>query len=235
MTTENILDMLARAQFVDLSQTFEEDMPVRIMQPRFYQNNIRDMGKGDVSYSNVLTIGEHLGTHADTLSHIVHGDLNIDQMDLKTWIGRALVVDVSHLEPCAKVPADLIRDWEKKHVPIEKGDIVCLYTGQDKLWGLRPRHKRYVKNWRSLSVPAAEYLRDLGVKAVGADATDLDAFTPTNELVAHHVLMEAGISIMENLANLSTLMPGPFAFLALPLKIRNGSGSPIRPVALLPG
>jgi kynurenine formamidase len=63
---------------------------------------------------------------------------------------------------------------------------------------------------------------------------DVDAFTPTNELVAHHVLMEAGISIMENLANLSKTMPGPFAFLALPLKIRNGSDSPIRPVALLP-
>ncbi|MDR1829044.1 MAG: cyclase family protein [Methylobacteriaceae bacterium] len=234
MTTEEILGLLENVELVDLSQTIEEDMPVRIMQPRFYQNNIRDMGKGDVSYSNVLSMGEHLGTHADALSHIVHGALNIDQMDLRTWMGRALVIDVSHLEPCAKVPAELIKEWEGKNIPIKKGDIVCIYTGQDKLWGLRPNHKQFVENWRGLSVPAAEYLRDRGVKTVGTDATDIDANTPTNDLVAHHVLMTAGISIMENLANLSKLMPGPFAFLALPLKIRNGSGSPIRPVALLP-
>lgn len=70
------------------------------------------------------------------------------------------------------------------------------------------------------------------VKAVGTDALAIDAFT-TTDYPAHRTLLSRGILVIENLNNLGSLPPFSY-FMALPLKIKGGSGSPIRAVAFKP-
>ncbi|QIQ20795.1 cyclase family protein [Zophobihabitans entericus] len=77
----------------------------------------------------------------------------------------------------------------------------------------------------------AEYLRDKDIKAVGTDAIAIDA-TEHGDHPAHYTLLGANIAIIENLTNLKQLTQ-PFIFLAFPLKIKQGSVSPIRAVAFI--
>ncbi|NJE07952.1 cyclase family protein [Thermococcus sp. M39] len=80
---------------------------------------------------------------------------------------------------------------------------------------------------RELSVELAEFLVNARVKAVGTDGMSIG-----NEEV-HRTLLSAEIPIFENLTNLEKLIGKNFTFIAFPLKIKNGSGSPVRAIALL--
>jgi kynurenine formamidase len=98
--------------------------------------------------------------------------------------------------------------------------------------GLNEAGTAYVEDWPGLHRTAAQYLLDRRIKAVGTDCLSIDCCGST-EIPAHDRFLRNDILIMENLANLDDL-PERFFFLAAPLKIHEGSGSPIRAVALLP-
>jgi kynurenine formamidase len=78
----------------------------------------------------------------------------------------------------------------------------------------------------------AQYLAEIGVGAVGTDTLGLDCLGSV-EIPAHDILLVRGILIMENLTNLENLPPACF-FMAIPLKIYEGTASPIRALALIP-
>jgi kynurenine formamidase len=71
-----------------------------------------------------------------------------------------------------------------------------------------------------------------GAALVGCDTLAIDA-AGSEESPAHHALLGNEVYIVENLNNLGALPPFCL-FVALPLKIRGGSGSPVRAVALVP-
>ena len=230
MNTE-LLKLINTQKIIDLSQTFEEGMPVWFTHPRFYQNEVDSLDKGDVSYLNQLTMGEHCGTHVDAQNHFVSGGYTIAEMPLNQLIGRGIIIDIAHLPDNGVATVELIRQWEQENGKIQKDDIVCFYTGHEQYWGVKPHYEKFMSDWRGLSKEGAEYLRDLGVKAVGSDAMALDAFVNEGH-PAHCVLLGAGIPIIENIANLKKIT-GTFIFAALPLKIKNGSASPLRAIALV--
>ena len=76
----------------------------------------------------------------------------------------------------------------------------------------------------------AVLVEDGKIKAVGTDAMTVDAYIHDN-YPAHDIFLNKEILIIENLNNIDKL-PDNFIFIALPLKIANGSASPIRAVAL---
>ncbi|HKS97534.1 MAG TPA: cyclase family protein, partial [Terriglobia bacterium] len=110
--------------------------------------------------------------------------------------------------------------------------IVLFNFGWAVHWSLRPGDQRYVTNWPGVSMEAAEYLAGRSVAALGVDTLSPDAPEALRASPIHPVVLEKQVLIIENLTNLD-LLPDFFVFLALPLKIRGGSGSPIRAVALV--
>lgn len=229
---KELLALLNKHRSIDLSHTFEEGMPVWFTHPRFFQNEIDSLEKGDISHLNQLIMGEHCGTHVDAQNHFVKDGWSIDEMPLKQLISKAYVIDISWLSDNGVATKALIQDWEQKNFTIAKDDIVCFYTGHEAYWGTKPNHEKFMSNWRGVSKDGALYLKEKGVKAVGTDSMALDAFENDGTHPAHQVLLGAGIPIIENLANL-TKLEGSFIFVALPLKIKNGSASPLRAIAYI--
>jgi kynurenine formamidase len=125
-----------------------------------------------------------------------------------------------------------IEAWEKEHGSIEVRDKVLIRYGWDRRWATGPEGWRFIEDWPGLSGEAAEYLVDKGVSLVGCDTLAIDAAV-SRENPAHHALLGTEVYIVENLNNLD-LLPPFCLFLALPLKIRGGSGSPVRAAALVP-
>ena len=129
------------------------------------------------------------------------------------------------------LPVEFIQAWEKEHGEIRAKDFVLFRFGWDKKWDVQPNCKPYEHDWPGLGQEASEYLKEKGVSVVGTDALALDAGDAV-VCPAHDVLLGADIFILEALDKLDTLPP--FCYIvALPLKVKNGSGAPTRVIALV--
>lgn len=193
---------------------------------------------GDVAVAYQLLMNEHSGTHVDAPAHFMRPESGpahvwIDEVEPTALMGPAMKIDLSDRVPeRGLVDSTMIEAWEAEHRPITEGSIVLFRFGWDLKWAPRPNGNAYVANWPGLAKSGAELLVRRGVKAVGTDAISLDA-DQNQEFPAHYTLLSRRILIIENLASLHRL-PEEFLFLAAPLRIRGGSGSPIRALALVP-
>ena len=234
----DLLDLLNHYTVVDLSHRLEPGIPSYPTHPKYFQMPWRSMG--DPAEFNQLVLGEHTGTHVDSPSHFVP-DLNdparkhIDEYEPTVLIGRAATVTLGPFEPNnAMVGRDAFEAWEREHGPINAGDIVLCNFQWASRWRTIPEGFEYLQGWPGMARDAAEYLAEKGVRAVGTDCVGMDAGDGgRGELPAHYVLLPRGVLIMENLANLGQLPPFSI-FMALPLKIANGTGSPLRAIAFVP-
>jgi kynurenine formamidase len=179
---------------------------------------------------------EHNGTHVDAPAHF-HSEakpeahVTIDQLPVTNLIGRGVHLDCRTCREGQYVSKQQIIDWESQHGELAKLDIVLFEFGWSERWKLRPNDRPYVEDWPGISMETAQYLISRSVAAVGVDTLSPDPPEALRTNPVHPVILEKRILIIENLTNLEVL-PDFFLFLALPLKIRSGSGSPIRPVAL---
>jgi kynurenine formamidase len=189
---------------------------------------------------------EHGGTHVDAPIHFhAEGD-TLDRIPLERLIGEAVAVDVR--EACAQdrdhqvSVADLER-FEARHGRIPDGAIVLLNTGFGSRW---PDRERYLGTARrgpeavallhfpGLHPDAAGWLvSERRVAAVGLDTASID-HGPSADFQTHRRLFAANVPAFENLAGLDELPATGFRVIALPMKIRGGSGGPLRAVAILP-
>jgi kynurenine formamidase len=187
---------------------------------------------------------EHVGTHMDAPFHFAEGKWTTEQIPLAQTIGAGVVIDVrtkADAERDYLLKVDDISGWEKKYGRIPKAAIVLMYTGWGKYWGDR---KRYfgtdepgdVSNlhFPGFSKEAAEFLtKQRNVKAVGLDTPSID-FGPSKDFIAHQIFGGANIPIFENVAALDRLPAKGATIYALPMKIKGGSGAPLRIFAVLP-
>lgn len=226
---------LSDHDWIDLSHTLEEGIPSWPTHARFGQTLYEDYALGDVARQHGLTMGEHTGTHMDAPLHFVPegpAHYGTDRIPLERLAGRAATLDATNLEPETLLDADRIKRWEAEHGPIERGDRVLVRYGWEERWATGREGRRFLEDWPGLSGGAAEYLVERGVALVGCDTLAVDA-AGSEENPAHHALLGNEIYIVENLKNLG-LLPPFCLFMALPLKIKGGSGSPVRAVALVP-
>jgi kynurenine formamidase len=237
MKLSNWISSLREARRVDLSQTLEEHMPNFPTHSKFFHNLWGSYELGGRSLSYQLQVHEHNGTHVDAPVHFV-SDRNpdahktIEQIDPGHLIGRGVRLDCRGSKEGDYVSADFIKDWETQHGAVESGDIVLFNFGWSEHWGLPPGNRRYLVDWPGVSVDAAEYLVSKSVAAVGVDTLSPDPPAALDAHPVHPVLLEREVLIIENLTRLHEL-PDFFLFMAMPLKIRLGSGSPIRAIALV--
>lgn len=195
--------------------------------------------------ANNFASAEHGGTHVDAPVHFAQGKWSVDQIPLQQMIGDASVVDVSaaaSTQPDYQVSVADLEGWEKSHGSLN-GTIVLIRTDYSKRWpdaakylGTAERGEGAVPklHFPGVHPDAAKWLTaNRTVKAVGIDTASLD-FGQSSLFETHRVLHERNIPGLENLANLDRLPARGATLVALPMKIKGGSGAPLRAIALLP-
>jgi kynurenine formamidase len=220
---------------VDLSHTLEENIPAWPTHARFGRTLYESYEYGDVARHYGLTLSEHTGTHVDAPLHFIESGpahYGVDEVPLDRLACRAATIDATDLGSGGLLSVDHIRAWENEYGQIEAGDGLLIRYGWDERWATGPEGRHFLDDWPSLSGEAAEYLVEKGVSLVGCDTVSVDA-TASGESPAHYALLGNEIYIVENLKNLNELPPFCL-FVTFPLKIRGGSGSPVRAVALVP-
>jgi kynurenine formamidase len=230
------LETLRHARAVDLTQTLEEHAPHYPTHSKFYHNLWSSYWHGDRSLTYQVTMNEHSGTHVDAPAHFISdakpaAHVTIDRVPPTRLLGRGVRIDCRKFQAGETVPEAAVADWEKSHGNLNAADIVLFDFGWSSRWALRPEHQPYISDWPGIAMETAERLIRKDVAAIGVDTLSPDSPAALRSEPIHPRLLEKQVLIIENLCNLDQL-PDFFLFLALPLKIGAGSGSPIRAVAL---
>ena len=194
----------------------------------------------DGYFARNLEMPEHFGTHMDAPAHFDPKELTIDQISPTLFLRAAIVVDVSEgvkANPDYRVAAEDFKAWEKAHGRIPPGCVVFIRTGWASRWPSQDNYMnkddKGVLHFPGLSVEAARYLLDHAHPvAIGIDTGSID-YGPSKNFEVHHLTMSAGLYHLENVANLDQLPARGAYVIALPMKLRGGSGSPTRVLALV--
>lgn len=187
---------------------------------------------------------EHVGTHMDAPFHFAEGKWTTEQVPLDKTIGPGAVIDIrdrAAKDPDYVLKVEDIRAWEKLRGRIPAGAIVLIYSGWGKFWGDRKKYFGTDEpgnvndlHFPGLSKEAAAFLvQQRKIKAVGIDTPSID-HGPSKEFLAHQTLGAANVPIFENVAALDRLPAKGATIFAAPMKIKGGSGGPLRIFALLP-
>jgi len=213
---------------------------------------------GASSASEGLTLGGHVGTHIDALCHFscggkLHG--GEEAAGLQTYasglerhtvdtiapiLRRGVLLDIAGQMGMEALPADFEITPEHlnaavaaAHVEVRPGDVVLLRTGWARFWDDAARFIAQVHG-PGPGEAGARWLSSRGVFAAGSDTVAFEKVPDSNMPVHVHLLVESGIHIIEclNLEQLAGERRYTFLFVAAPLKIRGGTGSPIRPLAI---
>ncbi|HUY14685.1 MAG TPA: cyclase family protein [Terriglobia bacterium] len=237
MDQPSLLELLGSKRVVDLSHALEEHMPHYPTHSKFFHNLWGSYWHGERSLTYQLTMNEHNGTHVDAPAHFIsdakpEAHVTIDRIPPTRLMGRGVRIDCRTFKEGDLVTRGFVTEWEKSHGEIQAGDIVLFNFGWAEFWGLRPLSKRYTEDWPGVSMELAKFLIEKRVSALGVDTLSPDAPQALRTAPIHPVVLESQVLIVENLCNLSEL-PDFFLFMALPLKIRGGSGSPIRAIAFV--
>lgn len=239
----------------DLAQPYFVGMPHFPTHPPFLYSLTKQHGEfvnpnGGSSAADCLTLGGHTGTHIDALNHFscngvffggskvegnqsYHGIRAHGVDTIEPIVRRGVLFDVAGegvLDEDVEIgPADLERVQQAE---VRGGDVVLIRTG----WARFFEDARRFVNGVKAPGPGLEAARWLSRKGVFAAGSDTLAFekAPSAEMPVHvHLLVESGILIMEvlNLEELARDKVYEFEFIAAPLKIRGGTGAPVRPLA----
>ena len=180
---------------------------------------------------NRLEMGEHTGTHVDAINHMAsqYRGQSIDTMPLTMFYTEGICLDLSHKGLRELIePADLERALSQANLEIKQGDTVLLYTDHY-------RRAFGTEDWQrgpGISAEAARWLGLQKIAAFGVETVAPGVLKVSNKHV-HHICGEMGFTHYENMVNLHQLIGrGRFRFVGLPLKIRGGTGSPVRAVAV---
>jgi kynurenine formamidase len=226
---------------VDLSQEIYQGMPVYpghlntvIFDYHTHESTVGVMDS-DLTYATRgIIFSDHGPTHVDSLSHFDPrpGAPTIDQMPLDAFWGPAICIDISDAAAQTDVdPEALEAALAKTGLSIEPGDILLLRTGN---WDRNAGTPAYLSDYPGLGESSAEWLVEKKVKAFGVDTPTPD--NPASRIYPVHLMCRReGIHHYENLANLGAVVGKRFTFYGLPLKFRNGHGSPVRAVAIIDG
>ncbi|MSQ87998.1 MAG: cyclase family protein [Betaproteobacteria bacterium] len=248
---------LGKIKVVDLTQTLAPEFPSISLPPEMGQAwpfRIEEVSRyderGPAWYWNNFSCGEHTGTHFDAPIHWISGkDLPgnaVDSIPPERFIGPACVIDCS--KEAAKdadflLTKEFITTWEKKYGRIPPRAWVLMRTDWSKKWDeVRDpvQYQNYDETGQHTPGPDVGAVRFLveerevlgfGTESIGTDAGQASHLRPPYP--CHYYMHGAGRYGLQCLTNLDLLPPVGALVVAAPLKIRNGSGSPLRVIALV--
>lgn len=220
---------------------------------------------GASAANELIVLGGHVGTHIDALGHVSQDGVmygGIDAMKSQSNTGltqlgvdtvdpilsRGVLLDVAKvhgvdvLAAGYEVTAEDLDDAQKAaDVVVSAGDAVLIRTGWAAHWESPEIFLGQADGTPGPGVAAAQWLVDRDVRVAGAETIAFEVIRPGEghaTLPVHRMLLvEAGIHIIEamNLTALAAASAGEFFFIAAPLKITGGTGSPMRPLAVVDG
>ncbi|MHA6278658.1 cyclase family protein [Salinimicrobium sp. CAU 1759] len=239
---------LSNSRIVDLTHEFSEETVYWVTAREFDLDTVfmGDTDKGFYYSAYDFTTAEHGGTHLDAPIHFAKGRQSVEQIPLENLIGPAVKIDVSERalkDKDYQISVDDLLAWEKQHNKIPEGSIVLFQTGysqyypdKEKYLGTRERGEEAVKllHFPGLSPNAAKWLvNNRKIKSIGIDTPSID-YGQSELFESHVILLSENIPAFENLTALEKLPAKGFDVIALPMKIKGGSGGPLRIIALLP-
>lgn len=227
-------------QLIDLSREIHHRTPAHPSHPPVVATVWNDHEEiktaGDTKFSSkalYLSMSDHAGTHVDAPVHFNSnpGAASIDQVPLENFYTEAICLDLSHVPLKHEITvSEMEAALEVSGQEIKPRDTVLIHMGvNERLFGT----PGYLHDFPGLHVDAVHWLADRQIVAFG-----VEAISPAPEgepnFKAHLACAERGITHMECLWNLDKLIGiGRFRFIGFPLKIRGGTASPIRAVAVV--
>ncbi len=227
------------SEIIDLSQEIVTGMAVykglpevRISMHATHEewDGITDSTEATPSVFN-LEMGEHTGTHVDAISHMAkeYKKQTIDVMPLSMFYTAGICLDLSHkgLKEMIELE-DIKASIKKERLQIKHGDTVLLYTDHYR----RTYGTQDWFNGPGISTEVALWLGNQSIAAFGVETMSPGIPGISNKEV-HRICGKLGFTHYENMINLYQLVGrGRFRFIGLPLKIKGGTGSPVRAIAV---
>lgn len=176
--------------------------------------------------ATTLHLYSHAGTHMDAPTHFAVGTQTIDQIPLEKCMGPAWVVDLTPIASKTLIDVGHLGATAQR---IQRGDGLLLRTE----WSRRYRESAYRDELPRVSQALAQWCVEKGVRVLGVEPPSVADVHDIEELTrVHEILLAGGVLIVEGLANLDQIRGEKVTFLAMPLKINGGDGSPVRAFAL---
>jgi kynurenine formamidase len=235
--------------------------PFRMSLMRRHGDMVREDGSS--SANELLVTGGHTGTHVDALAHVsyegrLHGGVYAEEAQrggrfstlgvdaLEPMVCRGVLLDVAGLHGVDVLPGgygiteeDFEAASEKANVEVRPGDVALVRSGWALNFGDVEAFLGHETGVPGPSEGAARWLAEKGVRATGGETIAYEQIKPRvgHRLLPVHrlLLVERGIHIIE-VMNLTELAAGwvyEFAFVLAPLNITGGTGSPVRPLAIV--
>lgn len=208
---------------IDLSHYIYNDMPVYPGSESVEIQEVSTLSKDGFRESKIC-IHSHNGTHIDVPGHMFKNGSCIVNIHTDSFIGKGTILDF-HKHNTNVITLQDMSIHQKK---IEKSDFIIIRTGWSKYW----ESSLYFSHYPYLNLEAASWLSSFAIKGFGVDAISVDSSISTDFQI-HKTLLAKDIIIIENLTNLEMIKNKNFLFSALPLKIKDADGSPVRAIAII--
>lgn len=238
---------LAAARVIDLTYTYDANTLYWPTSTERFVHQQLDYGETEGGYfysSYSLSTPEHGGTHLDAPIHFSATGWTADKIPADRFVAPAVVIDVADkaaTDRDYRLTVDDVNAWEQAHGSISPSTIVLLHTGWGQYW---PDALSYLGDdtpgdasnlhFPSYGEEAARLLiEQRGVTVLGIDTASID-YGPSTDFPVHRLVGANDVLGLENVAQLEALPPRGAWVVALPMKIGDGSGGPVRIIALLP-
>ncbi len=207
------------SRIIDLTLSLQEPMRgVKIETAHLFEK--------DGWNATTLHLYSHCGTHLDAPKHFDVSDQTIDQIPLDKCMGPAWLVDLSGIEPRSLISIKDLGAVEKK---IQSGDSLLIRTG----WSRLVHSPAYRDDLPRISLELASFCVNKSIRMLGVEPPSVADVHNIEELTTiHRTLLAGGVIIVEGLANLDKIHKEKVTFMAFPLKIAQGDGSPVRAFAI---
>ncbi len=233
--------------WIDLTHSFDENTIFWPTAESFHLDTVFEgTAAGGYYYSAFqFCLAEHGGTHLDAPIHFSEGKWSVEQIPVDRGIGEAVVIDVSEnalKDSDYQISVADVTNWEAINGQIPTDGLVLFKTGYGQYWPDRVKYMGTAERGQDavakLHFPgihpdlATWFTKNRKIKAVGLDTPSID-YGQSTLFESHQILYEQNILGFENLANLNKLPTKGSWVIALPMKIKGGSGGPLRIVALV--
>jgi len=176
--------------------------------------------------ATTLSLYSHAGTHMDAPRHFLPEGAPLDRQDLSVCIGPATVINLAPAEPRQLIT---VEDMSSVADSIEPGARLLIRTDWHKRYGT-PEYRHELPR---ISVELARWMAERQIGMVGVEPPSVADVNNAEELTeVHQTLFRGNVLIVEGLANLDQIESVNLEFIALPMKIIGGDGSPVRAIAI---
>lgn len=244
---QQLSERLQQSEWIDLTHAFDSNTIYWPTNIPFRHDTVfyGTTEKGYFYSSFKYSAEEHGGTHFDAPVHFGDGGRFIHEVPVDQLHGPGVVIDVTRQSADNHdylVSVKDFEEWEARNGNIPDGAIILLNTGFAKFWTDKKAYTGTLKtgvealpelHFPGLDPEAASWLvKNRKIKAIGLDTPSID-YGQSAEFLTHRTLCAAGLTMYENLTNLELLPPLGAYIVALPMKIRGGSGAPLRIVGII--